>query len=462
MEPLRDRMVIYDERFPPYGGRSEPRQQSDWQQRIDMNKLRRDRHANLVHAMKDAGISVMMLMLPENMRYGTGYAPLKFRVGHSYVIVPVEGEPVVHGNGFCAIQDRREMAWMKPENIRTEYLTIPGPSGTMETEKAGVEFTREQIASIIKQDLEEMKVSKEVLHFDAPSPDLQATFEKAGVRTAVSPQVPAKAQEIKTPEEIECFRVCAAIADIVHWETAAYAKPGMTEFEITGYIKYRALAYGGELDVGSFCVSGEHTWPNYRQSTDRMIRPGDIVYWDVFQVSWNGYHSCTYRTFSAGFKASQAAQDAYKKIHEWTYNALAECRPGKTTADMMKHFPEYGEGEPEAGCIMHGLGLTNYGAPYGRRRVSMNSPYELKEGHVFAIEPEAGIGDGQGVRFEEMCVVTETGVEVLTRFPSNQIITIPMRDDQGIVYVPPEAHLREAAKRLNLPYVEPMGGMFTP
>ena len=53
MEQVHDRMVMYDDRFPPYGGRSEPRQQSDWQQRIDMNKLRRDRHANLVKAMND-------------------------------------------------------------------------------------------------------------------------------------------------------------------------------------------------------------------------------------------------------------------------------------------------------------------------------------------------------------------------------------------------------------------------
>jgi Xaa-Pro aminopeptidase len=56
----------------------------------------------------------------------------------------------------------------------------------------------------------------------------------------------------------------------------------------------------------------------------------------------------------------------------------------------------------------------------------LEHPYPIKEGQVFAIETETGIGDGQGVRIEEMVVVTKTGYEVLTKAPL-EIITVPLR-----------------------------------
>ena len=57
----------------------------------------------------------------------------------------------------------------------------------------------------------------------------------------------------------------------------------------------------------------------------------------------------------------------------------------------------------------------------------MEHPYELKAGHVFAIETQDGIGDGQGVRLEEMVVITENGYEVLSRFPPDIIPVCPLR-----------------------------------
>jgi len=462
--PLKEgECILYSDVYPEYKGRAEPRFQSDWETHIDMDKLRRDRHAKLVAEMKKAGVSVMFIANPANLRYATGYHGMGYTTGLAYGLVPVEGELILYGHGTPAIQDRREMAFLKPENIRYAIPTaIGGMALGLVTDPPALKYQREKVVKQIKEDLEELKMAKEVLTFDVYDPGLQALFEDAGIKVQVRGDIPTIAQEVKTKEEIECFRVCASICDTVHWELASYAQPGMTEYELSGYIKYRAMAYGSELDVGGFCTSGEHTWPNFRNSNDKMIRPGDLLYWDTFQVTWNGYHSCYYRTWSVAYKANQKAEDCYKRVNEFTYNALTECKPGNTTWDMVKHWPDeskYWGLTPDI-CwgdnVMHGLGLINYGPPQTCRAWAEKYPYPLREGQVFAIETQDGMDDGQGVRLENMAVVTKDGCEVLSRIPSDHIGVIPYRgSEQDFVFVPPEQMLEEAKERVKTPRNEP-------
>ena len=46
----------------------------------------------------------------------------------------------------------------------------------------------------------------------------------------------------------------------------------------------------------------------------RIIRPGDQAFFDII-MSFTGYRTCYYRTFSVG-RATRAQTDAYKKARE--------------------------------------------------------------------------------------------------------------------------------------------------
>ena len=72
----------------------------------------------------------------------------------------------------------------------------------------------------------------------------------------------------------------------------------------------------------------------------------------------------------------------------------------------------------------HGVGITHWGKPVISRLFSLEHPEEIKEGMVFALETYAGSGN-DGVRLEEMLVVTEDGCRLLTKFPSENLISCP-------------------------------------
>lgn len=424
--------IVYTKTWPEYAGRSCGFQGTDIAERINTERMRSERLERTRKYMREAGVSVMLLLIPADVRYATGYANLGYTPGMGGALVPLEGEPIIFAHYSCSAQDRRHITWIKPENIRVMIKgTTASPGLSVQPDAEEYQYTK--AGKDIKDALDDLKLSKEVVTLDMGNPVTQAALEKFGIRYNVKRDLMVKAQEIKTKDEIECFRSCGVICDMVHWELSKYAEPGRTELELAGYMDYIAMKYGAEPTPLCFAASGPHTWPNWRYSTDRLLRPGDIFYADVIQASFVGYKSCNYRSYSCVTPPSQKAKDAYNRIIEWEYNALAGCKPGNTTADMAKGFPDeqeyWGVGPDYAlgDNICHGLGILNYGPPYVSRAWSLKYPYELKEGMVFAIETQDGIGDGQGVRVEDMVVITKDGYEILTRAPY-ELITCPVRD----------------------------------
>ncbi len=70
----------------------------------------------------------------------------------------------------------------------------------------------------------------------------------------------------------------------------------------------------------------------------------------------------------------------------------------------------------------HGIGLAIWEKPVISRLVSLEHPCEIKPGMVFALETFWPSTDGwSAARIEEEIVVTETGHEVITRFPAEEL-----------------------------------------
>ncbi len=87
--------------------------------------------------------------------------------------------------------------------------------------------------------------------------------------------------------------------------------------------------------------------------------------------------------------------------------------------------------------------------PIFSRLFSLEHPQEIEEGMVIALETFWPASDGwSAARIEEEVVVTKDGVEVITRFPADQLMVAGLRYHTATGPLPAT---REAQSHLNRP-----------
>jgi Xaa-Pro aminopeptidase len=244
----------------------------------------------------------------------------------------------------------------------------------------------------------------------------------------MSPMMEARA--IKSPDEIKAFQMVGSICDNIHYEITNYIEPGMTENQVAAFGFERLYSIPGMEDVEDVIVSsGPNAWPNWRNFSDRMIRPGELVIVDLAALTWNGFKSCCYRTYCVGGTPTNEHQKTYDAAHKWLWASIEATKPGVTSADVASKWPSakdaWGyeeEDQAAANNWGHGLGLAQYDPPVISRIWSLDYPVEIRPGMTFALETQNGKLHDHGVRLEEMLYVTETGIEMVTTYKSHEII----------------------------------------
>jgi Xaa-Pro aminopeptidase len=242
-----------------------------------------------------------------------------------------------------------------------------------------------------------------------------------------------EARRVKTTDEINCLKMAGAIVDIAWAQVIEKMRPGMRETEI-GAVAMEAVWKNGIEATGLPAVrSGPNTAPNYlgRSPQDRIVQPGDLVFIDLWGVTYMGYKTCYYRTFKVGTKPSAKEKDLFKRCREFLYRGLEELKAGNTTADVARAWPTChdlgyaNEFLAADSAIGHNIGLVQYEPPIIARMNSIEDPMVLEAGMTIAMETWAGEPGIGGCRLENVYLVTETGCENLYAMPDTHIIVPP-------------------------------------
>ncbi len=410
--------------------------------RLDYDRMLRDKMARAREKMRQYGLGSIVCMTDINVAYCTNIPPIFPATGaiggNRYALFPIEGEPV----GFEECNTAFVLRQCLP-NVRIEYA-IPGSGGPhLASAREAQEYLTKEWAEQIASILREYKLDKERVGIDVNSPPLIEALRKAGLDvTPDGGKALLEARMIKTPVELQCIRALATIIDGVFATLAKTLRAGVTEKEI--YAK--CISYAIEQGItpyGGFIVSGPHTWPkdNTRPFSGRRIRPGEVVYADFFNFSFNGYKSCYYRTFVVG-RASKELRETNERVYNWLKEAEKRVKPGNTTRDVVESWPDedylWSEKPPFIRTekdklstfwmnMGHGIGLGLYEPPFFWRPVALKWPQKLEANMAIALETLDCTPDGKaGVRIEDMIIVTESGHEVISKWPAEEVTEVPL------------------------------------
>jgi len=218
---------------------------------------------------------------------------------------------------------------------------------------------------------------------------------------------------VKEPEEVEAIRRAIHLASSVFEPTLEKFHPGMKETELAGHLEFALRQAGGEgLSFDTIVASGVHAALVHGRASSKPIGSKEFVILD-YGVILGGYVSDMTRTIHTG-PVPRRARQVYQAVLDAQLAAIAAVRPGVTCATVdaaaRKVLQREGLGDAFSHSTGHGLGLEVHESP----RVSRLSKQRLAPGQVITIEPGVYIPGWGGVRIEDVVLVTESGVEVLT------------------------------------------------
>lgn len=223
-----------------------------------------------------------------------------------------------------------------------------------------------------------------------------------------------KIRAVKDEDELGKIKQAIALADQAFAHIVSFIEPGMTEKEVAWELEVFMRTRGAEkLAFDIIVASGPNGAMPHATVSERVIRAGEPVVMDM-GARIDGYNSDLTRTVCAG-RPDGKFREIYDIVLEAQRAAEQRVRPGMTgkQADAIARqvIEEAGYGDNYGHGLGHGVGLAVHEKP-GVGRLSEDV---LEPGMVFTVEPGIYLTDWGGVRVEDIVVMREDGVEVLTR-----------------------------------------------
>lgn len=220
----------------------------------------------------------------------------------------------------------------------------------------------------------------------------------------------------KRPEEVARIRQAQALAERALERALALLRPGVEEREVALEIEFFLRKEGAE-DVAfpPIVASGARGALPHAGASEKRLEPGELITLDL-GAKVAGYHSDMTRTVALG-KPSPEMRRVYEAVQEALEVALQGLKPGRTGKEVdalaREALGRHGLDRYFVHSLGHGVGLAVHEGP----RLSPYTEEVLEPGMVVTVEPGVYLPGVGGVRIEELVLITEDGIELLSRFP---------------------------------------------
>lgn len=227
----------------------------------------------------------------------------------------------------------------------------------------------------------------------------------------------------KDASELAAIRRAIALGDEALSTALGQAKPGMTERDLAWSIESYMRTHGAEAPAFDIIVACGFNGarPHARASDDPLVAGEPIVIDMGAKV--DGYCSDLTRTVCFGQPNDpDKFWSVYNTVLQAQIAAEALLRPGVSGPDADAAARDViaaaGYGDYFGHGLGHGVGLFIHELP----RLSRMSTDVMVPGHIVTVEPGIYLPEWGGVRIEDMVLITENGVEVLSRASKEPII----------------------------------------
>ena len=355
----------------------------------------------VAEAVRDAGLSALLLTPGPDLRYVTGYDAKQLE-RLTCLAIPASGD----GEPFLLVP-RLELkaAQASPASGQSIEILTWG-----ETEDP-FWMIKKRLGDLASAGLSDRMWALHVLQF-------AKTFHHAELRLASTILSPLRIR--KTQAEVEALREAGQAIDRVHAKVPGWLRPGLTEREVGAKIA-EAILGEGLVQVDFVIVgSGPNAASPHHEVSDRILRNGDVVVVDIGGTMPSGYCSDCTRTYAIGAPPAEFTS-YYEVLREAQDAACQAAGPGVTAESVdraARHIiADAGYGEWFIHRTGHGIGLESHEDPY----IVEGNDTELQPGMAFSVEP--GIYPGpHGARIEDIVVCTGDGYERLNNVPRELVV----------------------------------------
>lgn len=360
-------------------------------------------------AMRTRGVDVLVATGPENIYYLSGYHTTGYHI-YQALVVPIDGEPEfvcrkLEGTNVKAL------SWAKT------FHPVDDTADPLAVTFACLEGLGAQVMRIGYEDRGQF-LPPYILD------GLRARFPKSSLVPASG--IVEDSRMIKSPAEIALLRHSAEIAVAGIAAGVDAVKPGRTENDVVAAV-YAGLVKAGSEYTGSppFVTAGSGSARGHSTFEGNAIKAADTV-WLEIGASHKRYSAGVGRTVAVGAPAA-----VVKKTGDLIIRAIEAMiqaiRPGATS----------GQVDRAGRSLVEDAGLGPRWLHRGGYALGISFPPGLGEGHIMDIKPGDARTLAPGMVFHlvpivlipgtgaigctETVLVTETGSEVLSRFPRELI-----------------------------------------
>jgi Xaa-Pro aminopeptidase len=226
---------------------------------------------------------------------------------------------------------------------------------------------------------------------------------------------------VKDQDEIDALRRSAALNDAAFAHLLDVIKPGMTEraaaWEMEAYMRSHGAS---KVAFDLIVAAGPNGALPHARPGDQAIQPGAPVVVDIGCVL-DDYCSDMTRTFCLGEPSSKYLE-VWDVVLQAQEAAKAVARAGTTgvEADAAARdlIVEAGYGDYFGHGLGHGVGLAVHEWP----RAGRLSEDTFEAGMSLTIEPGIYLPGEFGVRIEDLVIIGQDGIEILSNTPKRPVV----------------------------------------